>query len=82
MQLTGGDGRGILCNVEYNQLSAMLVAAGDSSGDTNDASGYSPYPGNTNQLAVARAPASPNPIPSPNPSPSPGPDPDLDPDPG
>ena len=36
MQLTGGDGRSILCNVEYNQLSAMLVAAGDSGGDTND----------------------------------------------
>ena len=53
MQLTGGDGRSILCNVEYNQLSAMLVSAGDSRGDTNDTSGYSPYPGNTNQLVVA-----------------------------
>ena len=30
----------------------MLVAAGDSGGHTNDASGYSPYPGNTNQLTL------------------------------
>ena len=36
MQLTGDDGRRILCNVEYNQLDALLVAAGDSHGDAND----------------------------------------------
>lgn len=56
MQLTGDDGRRILCNVEYNQLHALLVAAGDSRGDANDASGYSAYPGNTNQLVVALEP--------------------------
>ena len=50
MQLTGDDGRRILCNVEYNQLHALLVAAGDSRGDANDASGYSVYPGNPTQL--------------------------------
>ena len=33
MQLTGTDGRSLLCNVEYNQLHALLVAAGDSRGD-------------------------------------------------
>ena len=28
MQLTGGDGRSILCNVEYNQLHATAVSRG------------------------------------------------------
>ena len=35
---------------------SLLVAAGDSRGDANDASGYSVYPGNTNQLVVALEP--------------------------
>ena len=30
----------------------MLVAAGDSRGDTNDTSGYSPYPGNMVRVGV------------------------------
>jgi len=56
MQLTRADGRSILCNVEYNQLHALLVEAGNSRGDANNASGFSAYPGNTNQLVVALEP--------------------------
>lgn len=36
-------------NVEYNQLDPLLRASG-SDGDVNDSSGFSPYPGNINQL--------------------------------
>lgn len=44
----GGDERTI--NVEYNQLDPLLRASGSPDGDVNDDSGYSPFPGNINQL--------------------------------
>ena len=57
MQLQGGtQGRKVTCNVEYNQLHALLVATVDRRGDVNDWSGFSPYPGNCNQLLVALEP--------------------------
>lgn len=38
-------------NVEYNQLDPLLRASGFADGDVNDpATGFSPYPGNINQL--------------------------------
>lgn len=38
-------------NVEYNQLDSMLRSSGHVDGDTNDhTTGFSPYPGNINQL--------------------------------
>jgi UDP-sugar pyrophosphorylase len=38
-------------NVEYNQLDPLLRASGHANGDTNDPkTGFSPYPGNINQL--------------------------------
>lgn len=38
-------------NVEYNQLDPLLRASGFKDGDVNDkTTGYSPYPGNINQL--------------------------------
>ena len=37
-------------NVEYNQLDPLLRAAGYSDGDVNNESGYSPFPGNINQV--------------------------------
>lgn len=38
-------------NVEYNQLDPLLRATGHPNGDVNDeGSGFSPYPGNINQL--------------------------------
>jgi UDP-sugar pyrophosphorylase len=38
-------------NVEYNQLDPLLRASGFTDGDVNDpATGFSPYPGNINQL--------------------------------
>mmetsp|Transcript_4263 Transcript_4263/g.10134 ORF Transcript_4263/g.10134 Transcript_4263/m.10134 type:complete len:622 (-) Transcript_4263:138-2003(-) len=38
-------------NVEYNQLDPLLRSTKEfKSGDVNDASGYSPFPGNINQL--------------------------------
>jgi len=47
-KLTKGDQERTI-NVEYNQLDPLLRAAtGD--GDVNDESGFSPYPGNINQL--------------------------------
>mmetsp|Transcript_32712 Transcript_32712/g.63830 ORF Transcript_32712/g.63830 Transcript_32712/m.63830 type:complete len:646 (+) Transcript_32712:54-1991(+) len=39
----------LTCNVEYNQLDALMKAAGYA-GDEADASGFSPYPGNLNIL--------------------------------
>jgi len=57
MQLSSAaTGRRVTCNVEYNQLHALLVSTVDSRGDVNDDSGYSAYPGNCNQLLVALAP--------------------------
>ena len=45
-------------NVEYNQLDPLLRASSsDGSGDVNDpATGFSPYPGNINQLIVKLEP--------------------------
>lgn len=37
-------------NVEYNQLDPLLRATGHDDGDVNDETGFSPYPGNINQL--------------------------------
>lgn len=37
-------------NVEYNQLDPLLRASGSGEGDVNDSTGFSPYPGNINQL--------------------------------
>lgn len=42
----------MVLNVEYNQLDPLLRATGHADGDVNDASGYSPYPGNINQVRV------------------------------
>lgn len=42
----------MVLNVEYNQLDPLLRATGHADGDVNDASGYSPYPGNINQVSV------------------------------
>lgn len=45
----------VTVNVEYNVLDPLLKAVG--SGDVDDArTGYSPYPGNINQLVVAMEP--------------------------
>ena len=45
-------------NAEYNQLDPLLRASSsDGSGDVNDPStGFSPYPGNINQLIVKLEP--------------------------
>jgi UDP-sugar pyrophosphorylase len=37
-------------NVEYNQLDPLLRASGYDNGDVNDETGFSPFPGNINQL--------------------------------
>lgn len=47
------DGRDITINVEYNQLDPLLRATISKEGDVNDpATGYSPFPGNINQLVL------------------------------
>ncbi|GAQ87502.1 UTP--glucose-1-phosphate uridylyltransferase [Klebsormidium nitens] len=52
-RLTHKDGRKIVINVEYNQLDPMLRSSGYPDGDVNDPStGFSPYPGNINQLVI------------------------------
>jgi UDP-sugar pyrophosphorylase len=51
-RLEKADGTGITCNVEYNQLAPLLKAT-LGTGDVNDASGYSPFPGNINQLIMS-----------------------------
>lgn len=55
-KLVRGDGTSITVNVEYNQLEPLLKASGHAEGDVNDATGFSPYPGNINQLIFAVAP--------------------------
>jgi len=47
-KLTKGDQQRTI-NVEYNQLDPLLRASG-SDGDVNDETGFSPFPGNINQL--------------------------------
>ena len=49
-RLTRVDGRSIVANVEYNQLEPLLKATGSADGDVNGPDGFSPYPGNTNEL--------------------------------
>jgi len=46
------DGRSITANTEYNQLGPLLVSLGQTEGDVPDATGFSPFPGNINQLVV------------------------------
>lgn len=45
------DGSSFTCNVEYNQLEPLLLAT-LGTGDENDATGFSPFPGNINQLLI------------------------------
>lgn len=52
-RLVRSDGSAITCNVEYNQLEPLLLASGHAEGDANDASGFSPFPGNINQLVLS-----------------------------
>ncbi|CAK9081306.1 unnamed protein product [Durusdinium trenchii] len=51
-RLTHTDGHSIVANVEYNQLEPLLRATGHD-GDVNGPDGFSPYPGNTNELIFA-----------------------------
>ncbi|GBG63393.1 hypothetical protein CBR_g38016 [Chara braunii] len=51
-ELTHTDGRRMVINVEYNQLDPLLRATGRPEGDVNDESGFSPFPGNINQLVL------------------------------
>ncbi|KAH7352206.1 hypothetical protein KP509_19G034100 [Ceratopteris richardii] len=55
-RLTHENGTQIVINVEYNQLDPLLRANGQPDGDVNDATGYSPYPGNINQLIIKLGP--------------------------
>lgn len=41
----------MVINVEYNQLDPLLRATGHEDGDVNDETGYSPFPGNINQVS-------------------------------
>ena len=46
-------GEEMTINVEYNQLEPLLKANGFPNGDVNDSkTGYSPFPGNINQLII------------------------------
>nr|GEW74623.1 UDP-sugar pyrophosphorylase [Tanacetum cinerariifolium] len=51
-KLTHADGREMVINVEYNQLDPLLRATGHHDGDVNCETGFSPYPGNINQLIL------------------------------
>lgn len=51
-RLSFPDGSSRTLNVEYNQLDPLLRATTHPQGDVNDASGFSPFPGNINQLIV------------------------------
>ncbi|KAI5669415.1 hypothetical protein M9H77_19268 [Catharanthus roseus] len=55
-KLTHKDGRTMVINVEYNQLDPLLRASGYPDGDVNAESGYSPFPGNINQLIFKLGP--------------------------
>ncbi|CAN1234596.1 UDP-sugar pyrophosphorylase [Linum perenne] len=55
-KLTHTDGRSMVINVEYNQLDPLLRATGYPDGDVNCETGYSPFPGNINQLIVEVGP--------------------------
>lgn len=55
-RLTHVDGRSMVINVEYNQLDPLLRATGHPDGDVNTETGYSPFPGNINQLILELGP--------------------------
>lgn len=55
-KLTHADGRTMVINVEYNQLDPLLRATGHPDGDANCETGYSPFPGNINQLILELGP--------------------------
>ncbi|KAF8377081.1 hypothetical protein HHK36_030454 [Tetracentron sinense] len=55
-KLTHADGRTMVINVEYNQLDPLLRATGYADGDVNSETGYSPFPGNINQLILELGP--------------------------
>ncbi|KAF8411727.1 hypothetical protein HHK36_004285 [Tetracentron sinense] len=55
-KLTHADGRTMVINVEYNQLDPLLRATGYGDGDVNCETGYSPFPGNINQLILELGP--------------------------
>ncbi|CAH2061005.1 unnamed protein product [Thlaspi arvense] len=55
-KLTHDDGRSMVINVEYNQLDPLLRASGFPDGDVNCDTGYSPFPGNINQLILELGP--------------------------
>ncbi|XP_027093022.1 UDP-sugar pyrophosphorylase [Coffea arabica] len=55
-RLTHKDGRTMVINVEYNQLDPLLRATGHPDGDVNSETGYSPFPGNINQLIFELGP--------------------------
>ncbi|KAL2638333.1 hypothetical protein AAZV13_06G108300 [Glycine max] len=55
-RLTHSDGRSMVINVEYNQLDPLLRASGYPNGDVNCETGYSPFPGNINQLILELGP--------------------------
>jgi UDP-sugar pyrophosphorylase len=52
-KLVRPDGSSLTVNVEYNQLEPMLKSSGYPEGDVNGADGFSPFPGNINQLIFA-----------------------------
>ncbi|GAB4862109.1 hypothetical protein Ancab_037361 [Ancistrocladus abbreviatus] len=55
-KLTHADGRTMVINVEYNQLDPLLRATINPEGDVNCETGYSPFPGNINQLILELGP--------------------------
>ncbi|XP_074579912.1 UDP-sugar pyrophosphorylase-like [Curcuma longa] len=55
-QLTHTDGTEMVINVEYNQLDPLLRATGHADGDVNCETGFSPFPGNINQLILELGP--------------------------
>lgn len=44
--------KSLVINVEYNQLDPLLRTQGDCLGDVADETGYSPFPGNANNLVL------------------------------
>jgi UDP-sugar pyrophosphorylase len=44
--------KSLVINVEYNQLDPLLKTQGDCKGDVPDDSGFSPYPGNANNIVI------------------------------
>lgn len=44
----------MVINVEYNQLDPLLRATGCPDGDVNNETGFSPFPGNINQVIFSQ----------------------------